>query len=41
MHELGHIPAEGDTVMIGDIMLSVKKMDRNRIDTLTLTLPEK
>lgn len=41
MHELGHIPAEGDTVMIGDIKLSVKKMDRNRIDTLTLTLPEK
>ena len=40
MHELGHIPAEGDTVMIGDIRLTVKKMDRNRIDTLTLTLPE-
>ena len=40
MHELGHIPAEGDTVMIGDIQLTVKKMDRNRIDTLTLTLPE-
>ncbi len=40
MHELGHIPAEGDMVMIGDIQLTVKKMDRNRIDTLTLTLPE-
>ena len=40
MQELGHIPAEGDTVMIGDIQLTVKKMDRNRIDTLTLTLPE-
>ena len=40
MHELGHIPAEGDTVMIGDIQLTVKKMDRNRIDTLNLTLPE-
>ena len=41
MHELGHIPAEGETIMIGKIQLTVKKMDRNRIDTLTLTLPEK
>ena len=41
MHELGHIPAEGETVMIEDIQLTVKKMDRNRIDTLILTLPEK
>lgn len=39
MHELGHIPVKGDTVMLGEMILTVKEMDRNRIETLVLTIP--
>jgi CBS domain containing-hemolysin-like protein len=39
MHELGHIPVKGDTVMLGEMVLTVKEMDRNRIETLVLTIP--
>ncbi len=41
MHELGHIPEEGESLRIGDLELSVKKMDRHRIETIAVSLPEK
>ncbi|GAB2750250.1 hemolysin family protein [Salinifilum aidingensis] len=36
--ELGRIPHIGDSVAIGDWRLTVRRMDRNRVDRLALTL---
>lgn len=40
MDELGNIPAEGDEVTASGIHFIVKKMDRNRIETVYAKVPE-
>ncbi len=36
---LGHLPQEGETVMEGETLYMVKKIDNNRIDTVYIKLP--
>lgn len=38
---LGHVPAPGETVMCGGIRLTVEKMDKTRVESIRLRLPEK
>ncbi len=40
IHELGHIPNAGESVTIDGIRFIVRKMDKNRIDTILIKLPE-
>lgn len=40
IHELGHIPVEGEYIDIEHIRLTVKEMDKNRIETIHILLPE-
>lgn len=40
IHELGHIPAEGEYVDIQQIRFTIKAMDKNRIETIHIQLPE-
>ena len=35
---LDHLPEEGDTVMEGNYLYSIKKMDKNRIETVYLRI---
>ena len=38
---LDRFPAEGETVVTGDgVTLTAKKVDNNRIETVTILLPE-
>ena len=36
---LGHLPEEGETVIEGDLLYQVRKIDNNRIDTVYIRLP--
>ena len=40
IHELGHIPSAGESITIGGIRFIVRKMDKNRIDTIFIKMPE-
>lgn len=40
MHELGHIPSEGEKIEIKGILFIVHKMDRNRIENIIVKLPD-
>ena len=40
IHELGHIPSAGESVTIDGIRFIVRKMDRNRIDTIFIKMPD-
>lgn len=40
IHELGHIPTEGEYTDVQHIRLTVKTMDKNRIETIHIQLPE-
>ncbi len=40
IHELGHIPSAGESVTIDGIRFIVRKMDKNRIDTIFIKMPE-
>jgi CBS domain containing-hemolysin-like protein len=37
---LDHLPKEGETVIEGDYLYSVRKIDNNRIDTVYIKIPE-
>lgn len=41
LHELGHIPSEGEHISIRGINFTVNKMDKNRIENIMITLPDK
>lgn len=40
IHELGHIPTEGEYIDIDRIRLIVKTMDKNRIESIHIQLPD-
>ena len=40
IHELGHIPSAGESITIGSIRFIVRKMDKNRIDTIFIKMPD-
>jgi len=40
INEFGYIPKVGDHLTVDGIYLSVRKMDRNRIDSIYVRLPE-
>ena len=40
LNELGHIPSEGEYIDIDHIRLTVKEMDKNRIETIHIQLPD-
>ncbi len=40
IHELGHIPTEGEFINIDQIRLTVRAMDKNRIESIHIQLPE-
>ena len=40
IHELGHIPSAGESITIEGIRFVVRKMDKNRIDTIFIKMPD-
>ena len=40
IHELGHIPTEGEYIDINGIRFTVMKMDKHRIADIDIRLPE-
>ena len=40
IHELGHIPTEGEYVDIDGIRFTVMKMDKHRVADIDVRLPE-
>jgi CBS domain containing-hemolysin-like protein len=40
LHELGHIPTAGEFIDINQIRFTVDAMDKNRIETIHIQLPE-
>lgn len=40
IHELGHIPTEGEYIDINGIRFTVMKMDKHRVADIDIRLPE-